>query len=364
MRKFIALAALIIAAIPVGAQQTKYTVKGTDAKDGKTVYVIDMLKRTKIDSIKVNNGQFSYTGSADKNALLAVQVRGDVWQTVFFNDGTPVTINMKTYMLDGSAMNKKTNRYGLERKILMDMMSKMSEEFGQLSADDKEERRASFIGRAEKLYADISELYKSIIQQNSDNLIPAAFITYAFQVMNKDDFMAAFDSKYVYARHPYAAAVKKQIDQMVAAEEIKSDCIGKTFIDLEEPDVEGNMHKLSEYVGKGNWVLVDFWASWCAPCREEMPNVVAAYEKYHAKGFNVVGLSFDNKKGPWVKAISDLKMPWIHLSDLKGWKTVASDVYGVNSIPDNLLIDPTGKIAARGLRGNDLLARLQEIYGE
>ena len=96
----------------------------------------------------------------------------------------------------------------------------------------------------------------------------------------------------------------------------------------------------------------------------EMPNVVAAYDKYHAKGFDVVGLSFDSKKEAWVKAIEQLKMPWIHLSDLKYWRTVASEVYSVNSIPDNLLIDPQGKIVARGLRAEGLQAKLKEIFGE
>ena len=95
-----------------------------------------------------------------------------------------------------------------------------------------------------------------------------------------------------------------------------------------------------------------------------MPNVVAAYEKYHAKGFDVVGLSFDNKKEPWLKAIADQKMPWTHLSDLKGWRTVASSVYDVNSIPDNLLIDPQGKIVARGLRAQSLQDKLKQIFGE
>lgn len=129
-----------------------------------------------------------------------------------------------------------------------------------------------------------------------------------------------------------------------------------------EPDPDGKSHKLSEYVGQGEWVLVDFWASWCGPCRAEMPNVVAAYEKYHGKGFEIVGLSFDKDKDEWVNAIKEWGMPWIQLSDLKYWETVAAGVYSVTGIPDNLLIDPEGTIIARGLRGEELEAKLSEIF--
>ena len=133
--------------------------------------------------------------------------------------------------------------------------------------------------------------------------------------------------------------------------------VGKKFTDVREADVNGEVHALSEYAGKGKWVLVDFWASWCGPCKREMPNVVAAYKKYHDKGFEVVAYSFDRSKDDWAKAIQAWDMPWVHFLQTK-----VGDIYGVRSIPDNLLIDPDGVIVARGLRGEQLEERLSEIF--
>ena len=143
---------------------------------------------------------------------------------------------------------------------------------------------------------------------------------------------------------------------------MKATAVGQKFTDFEMQTPEGKNVKLSDYVGKGKVVLVDFWASWCRPCREEMPNVVEAYKRYHGKGFDVVGVSFDANKDAWQKAVSDLGLEWHHISDLKGWQCAAAPVYGIQSIPSNILVGPDGKIVAADLRAEALLSKLAEIY--
>ena len=156
---------------------------------------------------------------------------------------------------------------------------------------------------------------------------------------------------------------REKVENQIAQDQDDQDpLIGKRFLDVQEPDTKGKLRRLSDYAGKGKWVLVDFWASWCGPCQEEMPNVVAAYKKYHDKGFEIVGLSFDADRDDWLNAIKTWNMPWIHLSDLEYWESKAGKVYEIEGIPDNILIDPDGIIVARDLRGPELDRCLSEIF--
>lgn len=128
--------------------------------------------------------------------------------------------------------------------------------------------------------------------------------------------------------------------------------IGKPATDFVQPDTSGNLVKLSTY--KGRYVLVDFWASWCGPCRDESPTLVKAFKEFAVKNFTILSVSLDKSKSNWLKAIAKDHLTWTHVSDLKYWQNAAAREYGISSIPFNMLLDPTGKIIALNLRGADL----------
>ncbi len=138
---------------------------------------------------------------------------------------------------------------------------------------------------------------------------------------------------------------------------------GNKALDFLSTDPDGNKIRFSDHFGKG-YVLLDFWAAWCGPCRRENPNIVAAFHKYKGRGFNVFGVSLDKKKADWLKAIKDDGLDWTQVSDLSFWDTEAAALYGVRFIPSNLLIDEHGTIVARNIKGDALLQKLKEIYGE
>ena len=362
MKKAFLIAALVVAAMPSMAQGLKYSVSGIFADEGKKVYLMDRLTETAIDSMVVTNGKFAFSGTADQNAYMSIKAEKSDWITVFFNDGTPVFVNVNDSTLKGSPLNERLTKYDIEAdrpiRAFRAKTSKMTTEEMKAHVDE-------LMDDYSKMTKEQTAIVNKIFQEERQSLIPLAFAGSYFVDNGLEAYDELVKEQVPFASHPYLKKAKEEIASLMKPEgEEKTAFIGKQFTDLEMADPDGKMHKISELVGDGKWVLVDFWASWCGPCRAEMPNVLEAYNKYHAKGFEVVGVSFDDKKAAWVKAIGQLKMPWLQISDLKGWDCAAAPVYKIDAIPDNLLIDPQGKIVDRALRGKSLHNKLLKIFGE
>lgn len=378
MKKIVLLMVMAAAGmLSCSADNAKYVITGKNApQDGAKVYLYDVLWAADIDSTVVSKGSFKMKGKAEKDALLAVTIDGVDGDIMFFCDGKPVQLNIADGTFTGSELNSKLSECVKRNKTAYAEYEKVIDELEALPDNASQMRVSQMMNKYNVAIKKYADFYVGLIEENNNSLIPVAFVEQLPSVVsaadnwNKeagekklDEILAANPS---IANHPYVLDLKERMAaadvQRQQEKDDKQKFVGQKFTDLEEPDASGAMHKLSEYVGQGKWVLVDFWASWCGPCKAEMPNVVAAYQKYHDKGFDVVGLSFDSDKDPWKRAILEWGMPWIHLSDLQYWQSKAAEVYKVNSIPDNLLIDPQGTIVARGLRGQNLEAKLSEIF--
>ena len=363
MKKVLFLAALVLAAVPAMAQsQVQYAVNGTYAGNGKRVYLIDELTEKKIDSVVVADGKFAFSGTADKDALMAVRARSSRWTTQFFNDGTPVVINLNDSTLKGSPQNERLTKINYEME---QPRKRFAAKTANLTEADIEARADELSDEMNKMITELTTMANRAFNEERNSLIPVAFAGYYFLENGVEAYDELVKQQVAFVGHPYLKKMRDEVEEETKPKDgEKMAFIGQQYTDLEMADPDGKMHKISELVGEGKYVLVDFWASWCGPCKAEMPNVLEAYNRFHGKGFEVIGVSFDQKKEAWVKAIGQLKMPWMQISDLKGWECAAAPIYKINGIPDNILIDPQGKIIDRGLRGKALHTRLEKLIGE
>jgi len=339
------------------AQSNTFSVNGkaSEITAGQKIFLEYKSIEKKIkDSVTVENGTFSISGTIDiptKATLFFVQQDGSKSSVDFYvepNQNTSVQFDtqLESATIQGGTIQSDYVKYN---DLMADHNSKenaLMSEFMALRTNKDEEGMKKWESKYEDLDHDKKQLIKKFIQQN-----PSSHISF----VSLENISYVVDQNFIDMFELLSDDTKKSVKAEKLVTQItksKKTFVGQKAMDFTQKDTSENDVTLASLRGK--YVLIDFWASWCGPCRRENPNIVKAYHAYKDKNFTILGVSLDSKKDAWIKAIQKDDLPWFHVSDLKGWNNEVSDMYGIRSIPQNLLLDPNGMIIEKNIKGSEL----------
>lgn len=364
MRHLVFFLFAIISTFNALLAQNTFTVKGqitseSNSSEGKTVY-LKKLNDTKtdfipLDSTSVVGNQFSFTGTAIEEPVLYFILYNNN-SAVFTPQPGDITISIgDKNRIGGTPKNDELQAFlDLQESVVVELNATNSK---YNALEQTEENRKNWIAEIEPLRNKIAEEGYKIAKNNIKNDIGEFLILSLYQIMPGEQIVELVSLSRPKFRE---SETGQRMSKYMVYQNIQE---GKgKYIDMTMQTPDGESVSLSNYIGKGKYILLDFWASWCVPCIREMPHLVETYNMYKDKGFEIIGVSLDESKQDWMSAINRMNMTWVHMSDLKGWKSLAGETYGISSIPFTLLIDKEGNIIGSYLYGEELNYRLKEIF--
>ena len=365
MKNIFYLIAIAIAFVACN-QSLKFTINGNieGLPDG-IVYLKQRIggEALTLDSARSVGGKFVLKGAVEVPDMYTI-VLGERKQLPVLLENKAIRVNgkaddLQSCTITGSAGQDEMK--ALENKGA-DVNAKMKELYGKYT-EAKKQANLTEQALCEKQLDSLDNvqtgILKNFVTGNPNSFVAPVIlqqIQYGMEADEIQGYLQKFSADVLKSKSSKSLADRVILLQSVA--------VGKIAPDFTMNDSIGTPVKLSEVYAKHEYTLVDFWASWCGPCRKENPNVVAVWKEFNSKGFHVIGVSCDSNKDKWMKAIASDKLTWSHVSDLKGWGNAAAKLYGINSIPANLLLDKTGKIVAKNLREAKLRERMSELLNK
>ncbi len=357
------LLTLIIMALPLAncLAQKSWTIDGTTVDIPKTTTIYfnkavdgDLVP---LDSAKAVNNKFSFTGTTDKPEVryLSFRIGGKThWAEMFVEEGTiKAVMTMKGSTVRGTENNDiyqdikdKVNDINDRQRAIVHALRDTT-----LTLDSIKSLRTEYNRLGNSVY----DVFRQAMRQNITKPVGVML----FKQYSRKNTIE--ENQRLLARIPAEYQTDETV--MAIARRVKyalATANGKPFTDFTMKTPDGKEVKLSDFAGRGKYVLVDFWASWCGPCRRSMPELIEFYNKNKGKGLEIVGVSFDNNGQSWQKAINALGLPWKQMSDLKGWNCQAAQIYDIRAIPNTLLIDPKGNIVGKGMTHEAIEALLKK----
>ncbi len=350
------------------AKPSGYTIKGEVAgADGQKVVLQQInidSRRIGLDSCVVKNGKFEMKGTVEYPEYAAMYI-GNNGPILFFVEDTiiHVAVNVDTLYASKISGSKETDLFADLNKGMMAIdkrVNKINDDYMslKLSGVNDVEKEKDLLAQMEQMQQERIDFMTDFVQQHPNSIVSALVIDRNLSYYSSLDQMEVYANGFdvINSKSQWVQSIKEKVSVAKRLQE------GQPFLDITLSSPDGTPVALSDYAGKNKYVVIDFWAGWCMPCRMANPLMVKLYNRYKDKDFEIVGISLDKDKQEWIKAIEDDQLPWPQMSDLKYWQSEAAQLYAVNSIPYTILLDKDGKILAKGLHAQELEKKLAELF--